>query len=820
MTTIYEEQKHRNLTCVDIVKDALGANPTEINDAINQLVIHAGCKDNLSLTLIKKAITEKYTKLNTTIENFGNKQVKITSNVDYFFIDAAWGLDRIKKNINNNKVFKICATPATFTDPSTRPSAQIYFDINDSFDLQKYGLDGSLIYNSDFTTNRNSVNVKLKPIKNNDIYHEINCDVNIKGSLLGCYQPTKSIITSRPLYKSIFHGNPKKKKFINEYVNNDSPSQIKKLRNLFVMCKEIGDLMQAVCLEYLIKQPDNINNISNLNSALLTNDAVLAARSLLCKIPYIVSHISGLIKYYIPGDSSEINKYYIKNYHENFVNNNESVSYNLYLFNNSHIDQLSIKNDNTKFKSSIFLEKFVSKIKNIITITNIIFSDNFIKYIYEKTDIDEENNLKIFKIFFSSLSIPNIIYKLSDISSKTQSNRSLVNINYKKIFSKFFAKNLEDSIKLSDSYISLNNFINNYFNEISAKIIQNLQSKNLEKSIISGELTFDGYSNLNISLFFNDIILKGNIVSILNNDNIDDKLDDDKKISGNLNLYEFLKAYSKKQFTGGISKKINNNKNKNKKKTKKFKKTKKYKKTRYSKKYNKKKCKYNKKTTKSSNRGGMKRKLQDETISVIEYESFDIFCELYQYIYINPYLYYYFIKTPQNLKNFIQNIFNETYIQENIYNLITNELDEKVLDDKFQESNEIQILNNEFITNADILKPNFSNRIEYEDIDEYKAETLTTINLLNAIQNQLKAVPASKDPQVLQEAPQPTQPLQEHYSKDHEELPTADLEELEEAPQPTQPLLEHYSKDYEELPQYNEFQLSKLPNEHAFEPEI
>ena len=804
MTTTEDNEKHRNLTCVDIVKDAVGANPYEINIAKNQVVI-PDCKDTLSLTLIKEAITDKYAKLNTTIENFGNKQVKITSNVDFFFVDAAWGLDRIQKNINNNKDFKICATPATFTDPATRPSAEIYININDSFNLENYGLDGLLTYNSNFGTNDNLINVKLKPIKH-DIYHEINCDVDIKGSLLNIYEPTNNIIKTQPLYKSIFHGNPKKKQFINKNINNNS-IVLQKLRNLFIVCKEIGDLMQAVCLEYLIKQKNNIHNISNLNTALLTNDAVLAARSLLCKIPYIVSHTSGLIKYYIPGESSEINKYYIKNYYENFVNNNESVSNNLYLFNDSHIHELSIKNDNTKFKSTIFLEKFVSKIKNIITITNIIFSQEFIQYINEKIDIKEENNLKIFKIFFSSLSIPNIVYKLSDVPNKTQTNKSLINSNYKKIFSKIFSKNLDDSIILSDkvSKIPLSNFINNYFNENSRNIIENLRAKNLEKSIISNESTFDGYSNFNISLFFNNVILKGNIVSILNNDNIDDILEDDKKISGNLNLYEFLKAYSKKQFRGGLSKKINNyKKSKKPNKSKKLKKSKKYKKTKYSKKYNKKKLKYNKKTKKFLSKGGVgvKRKLDDETISPDEYDSFDIFCELYQYIYINPYLYYYFLKTPQYLKEFIDNIFNEDYIQKKIYNVITNELDEKILDDKFKDSNDMQISSNEFITNADILKPYISRGIEYEDIDQHKAETFTTLNLLKAIQYQIQ--PSSSD---IAELPNASQ---QPNLNDPEELPQAPpldnnlqqpnlnySKELPQAPPLDNNLQQHNLNDYE-----------------------
>jgi uncharacterized protein YfbU (UPF0304 family) len=82
--------EHVNLTCVDIIKDGVGANPTELNNAIKD-VVQPNCQNILSLTLIKQAITDKYAKLNTTIENFGNKQTKITSNVDYFFIDAAWG---------------------------------------------------------------------------------------------------------------------------------------------------------------------------------------------------------------------------------------------------------------------------------------------------------------------------------------------------------------------------------------------------------------------------------------------------------------------------------------------------------------------------------------------------------------------------------------------------------------------------------------------------------------------------------------------------------------------------------------------------------
>ena len=208
MTTIGndEQQKHINLTCVDIVKDAVGANLDEINEAKNQLVIKK-CDNILSLTLIKQAITDKFAKLNTTISNLGNKQTKIPSNIEFFFVDAAWGLYRIKKNIDNDKVFKICATPATFTDPASRPPAEIYIDINNEFDLDQYGLNGSLTYNSNFLDTSNSISVNLEP-NDGTPYFPIDCSVNIKGSISNISN-SASFLNRCPLYKSIFHGNPK-----------------------------------------------------------------------------------------------------------------------------------------------------------------------------------------------------------------------------------------------------------------------------------------------------------------------------------------------------------------------------------------------------------------------------------------------------------------------------------------------------------------------------------------------------------------------------------------------------------------------------------
>tara|TARA_R110002072_G_scaffold201239_1_gene359002 strand:- start:2788 stop:5169 length:2382 start_codon:yes stop_codon:yes gene_type:complete len=738
MTTIGddEKQKHRNLTCVDIVKDAVGANPDEINEAKNQLVI-SKCTNILSLTLIKQAITDKFAKLNTTISNLGNKQTKIPSNIDYFFVDAAWGLYRIKKNINNNKVFKICATPATFTDPASRPPAEIYIDINNKFDLEQYGLNGSLTYNSNFLDTSNSISVNLKPI-NGTPYFPIDCNVNIKGSISNISE-SALFLNTHTLYKSIFHGNPKKKQFINTLPSQAQDKKLQKLRNLFVICKEIGDLMQAVCLEYLIKQPNSF--LFNPNSALLTNDAVLAARSMLCNIPYIVSHTSGLIKYYIPGDPSEINKYYIQNYYENFINNNISVSNNLYLFNESEISNLKIKGDNSKFESTPLLQILVSKIKNIILKTSIIFSKDFEKFIYDNINVSSENNLKIFKLFFQSLSIPNIIYKLSDVPSKkkNQSNISLINSNYRKIFSTSFIKNSIDKIQLNDnSYSHLHEFINNYF------------QKNIEN--IKNDLQLP---NFDINLFYEKIIKNGNIQTILSNDEIGNIFDDDKKPSDNLDLTTFLKRFAgplskKRKSRGGSSKKIK--KSKNKKKTKKIKKIKKYKKTKYSKKNN---IKYKKKSKKIKGGGAdnkrqnleeteeernlKRKKAQEEQeenpekITEEKYDSFDKYCELYQYIYINPYLYYYFITKPGALKEFMDKMFDPTYIQKDIYDLITI-TDDRLLDEQFEDSNESEITNNTFINNDSILKKNISRDIEYDDIDEYKAETITTIKLLEAIQ--------------------------------------------------------------------------------------
>jgi hypothetical protein len=713
------------LTCVDIIKDGFGIKKNIIQKLADLVSTNKNCSsDNLDLQKIKEAITDNFAKLSTTVNNFQFKNKKIKTNIEKFFIDAAWSARRIDRELDNNDLdYKICITPGTFTDPATRSKNKQrdeYIDISDSFNLSIYNLNCTITLISDFTNNEATITLILK--SNDNLFPPFECKINKKGTIV--YINTSNQFYNNKIIKNVFYGNAQKRQYINNNINNNNlrNANVNKIAiaSLFVVCKEIGDLMQVICMNQIINSNSN-PEFTNLNSAILTPDAVLAARASLLGVPYIVSHSkSGLIKYSVQSDSEEINKNYINIYYKNFIDNNKSIIDSLQLFDESNIKKLKVKGNYDKnFSYTPELKVLVDRLKNVIETTEEIF-ENFNNYIINNIDVKNDENLKYFKIFFESLSVPNIIFRGSSLPGKfANKNINYINSNYKKVFGTFLTKNLENTITLKNGSETLNQFIKNYFG-------QNL-------------------SHLN---FFQNNIIHGTISRI-----IDDTREYD--------LYSFLlnKCIATRQ-RGGIKKTKKKQYYKSKKTIKNIKKRK-------TKKINKNETfgaglqpnprqslssrrlsllsrRLSKQSAKQSAKQStkLKSKLNQLTHSLVEtydhnklYECYDIFCGIFPYININPYLYY---KLISNDALFIQLIVQLLVKNDNIefenflYNLII-DLSDSILNNEFNNN----AYENEFLYNTQIIKSRFveinDKYIEKEYIDEETDENYSTITLIDKI---------------------------------------------------------------------------------------
>ena len=367
----------------------------------------------------------------------------------------------------------------------------------------------------------------------------------------------------------------------------------------------------------------------------------------------------------------------------------------------------------------------VLNLKGVIETTEKIF-ENFNDYIINNIDVKNDENLKYFKIFFQSLSVPNIIFRGSSLPGKfVNKNINYINSNYKKVFGTFLTKNLENTITLKTDSKTLNQFIKIYFGE--------------------------NLSHLN---FFNKNIINGTISGIIRD-------------TREYDLYSFLlnKCIVTRQI-GGIKKTKKKQcykskktiKNIKKRKTKKINKNETFgaglppnRSTRQSLSYRqrllsrllieKPSTQSAKQSAKQSSRQSakLKNKLNNliSSVSLLKdyehnklCECYDIFCGVFPYININPYLYYKLISDEDLFIDLIVKLLtNDSSNVENfLYDLII-DLSGSILNNEFNNN----AYENEFLNNTGIIRKYNDENIEKEYIDEKTDENYSTITLIDKI---------------------------------------------------------------------------------------
>ena len=452
MSVLTPIEEHLSLNYVDIKKDAGTGIINKINTA-GKAIFTAGPPTNShNLATIKKVIETNYAKLFTIMSSGNSKDIKITYNINNFFIDAGWSKHDIEKYIDTDSI-KICTTPAMYSDPGSRDKGDVFIPINNKdlpFDLRQYGINAKVSYTSaNQTTNPDTISIKIvEPDPKKYKYDDIDCDLNFKHVI------TKFNNNIHNTTLQYFKGNTVKNNYISK---NDAAF---KDINRFVLCKELGDTMQAICLKYIIDK-DTTKTYTKENSALLTNDHVLAARCLTLPIPYILLS-NGKIIYRSPGDPILVNT----NFFLTFINNaleinkeQQKILEDKYKLGSS----IPVKNSGTRNVTEDIRNKFDEIIGNIKNTNKILvkLSLNYKNIYFKNNDNLDDNliilddNLRKFKIFIEALTVQPITSK-----SKQLFDRNLKNIHEEQVH---INSNLTNPVPAITTFGAIKTFFKNIF---------------------------------------------------------------------------------------------------------------------------------------------------------------------------------------------------------------------------------------------------------------------------------------------------------------------------------------------------------------------
>ena len=328
MTTLL--QKHQILNCGDMKKDGKEApniTATSIFKQSANFITGRECKiDSKNFEELKSIINvqildsvKKYcfgtllpipedevSSNNYTNVTFINKNSRkvVPINVTNAFIDAA--MDPSKYFIANT--INICETPASNIDPGSRKDNNSFYpNENKNYLLNSYGFREGSQFN--YRKNMDKGQYKyIEIILDSNNYFEGLVDrkgkIGDKYSVClagNVYTQTNSGNYS-DIFKNLFQGNTEKNTYIekNKTTNND---EIINLCRLLIFFKELGDTTQPIVINRLFEDGVIIKD----NSCLLTIDTILACRSAILNVPYLLNSNS-IITYYAAIDEANYEK--------------------------------------------------------------------------------------------------------------------------------------------------------------------------------------------------------------------------------------------------------------------------------------------------------------------------------------------------------------------------------------------------------------------------------------------------------------------------------------------------------------------------------
>ena len=247
-----------------------------------------------TLLPIPEAGDEKYE--NITFLNKMNRQI-VPVNVTNAFIDAA--MDPRKYFVAEKAKINVCETPGSIIDPASRLDSTIFYPNEDSrYSLDSYGFkEGSTI---NYIHSKNVGDYKYINIilDSNNSFEGLldrkgNVDDNYQIKLNGTLYNNSNSGAYREAIKNIFRGNHKKNSYIKNNANTTN-METKMLCVLLIFFKELGDTSQPIIINELFKK---VSSLKEDNSCLLTIDTILACRSSLINVPYLLNSNS-IITYY------------------------------------------------------------------------------------------------------------------------------------------------------------------------------------------------------------------------------------------------------------------------------------------------------------------------------------------------------------------------------------------------------------------------------------------------------------------------------------------------------------------------------------------
>jgi hypothetical protein len=344
MTSLLE--KHQILNCGDMKKDGK-ENPNitsyKLFNEARSIITQVKCqpKDLLFIEL-KKIINEQLLEnvkkycfatllpipeydsqddnySNITFINKNSRKV-VPVNVTNAFIDAA--MDPYKYLMANT--INICE--ASNIDPGARKDNNSFYpNKNENYLLNSYGFKVGSQFN--YKKNMDKDDYKyIEIILDSENYFKGLVDrkgkigdqytVCLAGSVYNQTNPG----TYSDIFKNLFQGNTEKNKYIRD--NNDTKdNKIKMLSTLLIFFKELGDTTQPIVISQLFGKQKPVEKD---NTSLLTIDTILACRSSLLNVPYLLNSNS-IITYYAAIDETNYQKNMKLSEIEKTIKNNEKI---------------------------------------------------------------------------------------------------------------------------------------------------------------------------------------------------------------------------------------------------------------------------------------------------------------------------------------------------------------------------------------------------------------------------------------------------------------------------------------------------------------
>ena len=315
-----------------------------------------------------------------------NKNI-LPQDIIHFFIDAAMKPEKYKSLKHEKKDIHVIETFASHMDPAGREEPNLENILTNKLEkistinLQEYGFNEkcNVIFDASQSTKQlmslqiitKSQNLKCKLSRRGNIDIK-SFNYNNKDIKLNEFNEVS---------KNLFKGNNYKNSFINKLTEKSSQKE-KSIGEMFILLKELGDTMQAIILEKILKEKSLEKYLGT--SCLLTNDIVLACRCSVLNVPHLLDGLtSGVLTLFLPALTKEDQKRVQKEYDKRekiteilkFINENNNVVDSLnafkafiehYSVNRKITTEISISSAGTKLDKNVIISPIIEELENLI----------------------------------------------------------------------------------------------------------------------------------------------------------------------------------------------------------------------------------------------------------------------------------------------------------------------------------------------------------------------------------------------------------------------------------------------------------------------